>query len=214
MNLKGRALMAGFGLVMAAGMSRALSRTAFGGMAMSYGNITLESKSPKSVYAQALKIVHDMNASVISYNAYTNPQTGKTQVSAQFQVDRDKAPEFMSQLAALAEVKNQNLSQSYGGQNTEQLKKQLADLDKELKTIPGTRYPVLVAYGLQQRQSLQIQLQQAQNVANSATVSLSIQEPGQDQPAAGKLSTLMGWPAVALALIAFAVGALLAKRNA
>src|SRR5256885_14868658 len=101
MKITARAALAGIGIVMLAGISRALARSAFGGAAMAYGNITLESKNPKNVYTQALKIVHDMNASIMSYNSYTNPQTGKTQISGQFQVDKDKAADFMSQLAAL-----------------------------------------------------------------------------------------------------------------
>ncbi len=172
-----------------------------------YGNISLESKNPKQVYAEIIKICQEMGASITSFNTYTQPQ-GRTQVSAQMQIDKDKAAELLTKFAGTAEVKNQNLSNGGYGQNPEQIKKQIDELEKELKDIVVSRHPVLAAYGLQQKQNLQAQLQQMDPGKSFATISLNIQEPNSDIPGAGKSDSIK-WSTLAAILAPFVIGLIL-----
>lgn len=177
------------------------------GMGPAYGSLSAESKDPKSAYEQVVKACQEMGASITSYNVYTNAQNGKIQISAQIQVDKDKAVELMSRIGTLAEVKNQNLAQNYNNKSADQLKKEVEDLDKEIKDVMGRPDPVLIGYAIQQRQNLQAQLQQMQNTQAFTTISLNIQEPNQDQPGAPlKKQENMGWLSGGLALVSFILG--------
>jgi len=237
MRMTRRSFAMPFGVFLVAGLSAkvlwgqvAVPGYGFGGGA-AFGNIFLESKDPKGAYDQAIKVCQEMGATISSYNSMRIPpvmtvglvvQAGRgarTQIFAQIQVAKDKAAELMSRLASLGEVKNQSLSSRNVPQNMDQVKKQLEDLDKELKMIMGNRFPIIVSYAFQQRQALQMQVQQAESIPaqNFATISLTITEPVPDQPAPGKTCPLIGSPympaAIALVL-GLAIGFFFAKRKA
>lgn len=156
------------------------------------GSITVEVKDPEKAYAAAAAAAGRHGAVVTSYNSSRHAETGRAAVSAQFQLNKEKAGAFMAELAALGEVKNQSFYErpAVDEEQAAALRGQLEALDKELAALGALagRAPLAISLVAQHRQGVagQIQSASAAGGADKVSISLSIQEPGMGQPAGGE----------------------------